>query len=252
MTRRASQIIRIADPQAIVVCPSMGQLWEPQAQQKLQHFAELGGYQYCDVAGIKLYPRSVSDPPESMLELVSTIDKTLHRSGAHPPLWNTGTTYNVTLEKPLDDEQASTYAVRFSLTGLYAHDLNVQRMYFYSWGSSARVPVVLQAEGGAPTQAALDVEQLQNWLDHALIRSRGHGPAIQLPAHVWQCTFTIATPNDPPHTAVIRWTDHGTAATAAGPRAVAVRHLDGTTQDTNATATVTVSERPVLITYQEN
>jgi hypothetical protein len=51
---------------------------------------------------------------------------------------------------------------------------------------------------------------------------------------------------------VIRWTDHGTAATPAGPRAVTVRHLDGTTQDTNATTTVTVSERPVLITYQEN
>jgi endo-1,4-beta-mannosidase len=54
MTRRASQIIRAVDPNAIVVCPSMGQLWEPQAQQKMQRFAELGGYQYCDVAGIKL------------------------------------------------------------------------------------------------------------------------------------------------------------------------------------------------------
>ncbi|MGI5405106.1 hypothetical protein ACQEVG_37895 [Streptomyces sp. CA-135486] len=54
MTRRASRTIRAADPKATVVCPGMGCLWEPDGLQVLQRFAELGGYRYCDAAGIKL------------------------------------------------------------------------------------------------------------------------------------------------------------------------------------------------------
>ncbi|WP_405811459.1 beta-galactosidase [Streptomyces sp. NBC_00210] len=245
MTKRASRIVRAADPRATIVCPGMGQLWAPKGREFLQRFAVLGGYDACDVAGIKLHQRSAVDPPESMLELVTEVDRLLHRAGVQPRLWNTGTTYSIALESPLDEARARAYAVRFFLVGLYARHLNLERMYFYSWGGT-RIPIVLQAEGGPPTSAALAVEQLQRWLAHARSYSCGHGLAIGQPANVWECAFVIEGQASRHH-AVIRWTDSGTAQTAAGPQMRQVQRLDGSSVDLEPGDTVAVSEEPVLL-----
>lgn len=245
MTRRASRIIRAADPKATLVCPGMGQLWTDEGRQMLQRFAAFGGYGYCDVAGIKLYQRSPTDPPESMLELVTTVDRAFHQAGIHPRVWNTGTTYSILLQGSLDETTARNYAVRFFLTGLYARNLNLERMYFYNWGGT-KIPIVLQAVGGVPTRAALAVEQLQRWLVHAGSRSCGHGMAIDLPENVWQCEVTVTKPGDR-HEATIRWTIDGTAETTAGPRVRVVRRLDGTTEAIQPGDAITVTEEPILI-----
>ncbi|MFH9829349.1 helix-turn-helix domain-containing protein [Streptomyces bobili] len=245
MTRRASRIIRAADPKATVVCPGMGRLWEPDALHVLERFAELGGYRYCDVAGIKLYQRTASDPPETMLALTRTVDRVLHHAGVHPPLWSTGTMYEIPLQAPLDRRRAADYAVRFYLVGLYARKVNLQRMYFYNWGGT-KIPIVLQAEGGAPTQAALAVEQLQRWLTHAWIRSCGHGLAVNLADNVWECTFTVTEPQRS-YEATIRWTDSGTAVTTAEPGLGFVHRLDGTTTPVQPGDTVQITEQPILL-----
>ncbi|MEU4833727.1 helix-turn-helix domain-containing protein [Streptosporangium sp. NPDC023615] len=245
MTRRASRIIRAADPEATLVCPGMGQLWTAEGRQAFQRFVALGGYGHCDVAGIKLHQRTPSDPPESMLELVTTVDRAFHQAGIHPRLWNTGTTYSIRLQRPLDETRARNHAVRFFLTGLYARNLNLERMYFYNWGGT-KIPIVLQAVGGVPTHAALAVEQLQRWLVHAHSRSCGHGIAVGMPENVWQCEVTVAKPGDH-HEATIRWTIAGTAETTAGPRVRAVRRLDGTTEAVRPGDTITVTEEPILI-----
>ncbi|WP_063819217.1 helix-turn-helix domain-containing protein [Herbidospora cretacea] len=245
MTRRAGRIIRAADPEATLVCPGMGQLWTAEGRRKLHRFATLGGYDHCDVAGIKLYQRTPSDPPESMLELVTTVDRAFHEAGIHPRLWNTGTTYSIPLQGSLDETRARNYAVRFFLTGLYARNFNLERMYFYNWGGT-KIPIVLQAVGGVPTRAALAVEQLQRWLIHAGSRSCGHGTAIGLPENVWQCEITVTKPGDR-HDATIRWTIGGTAETTAGPGVRAVRRLDGTAETVRPGDSITVTEEPILI-----
>jgi len=239
MTRRANEIIKASDPRVTVVCPGMGELWKPESQRFLQRFAELGGYRYCDVAGVKLFQRTASDPPEDMVDLLAMIDRTFHTAGVHPTLWNTGTTYDIPLQGSLDAERAANYAVRFYLVGMYGTATNLRRMYFYNWGGT-KIPIVLQAEGGAPTKAALAVEQLQRWLAHAQIRSCGHGLAVNQPDNVWQCEFVIDG-----RAAVIRWTRTGTATVDAGPRD-AVHHLDGTV--TESGDTIHLTEQPVLIT----
>ncbi|WP_214408784.1 helix-turn-helix domain-containing protein [Sphaerisporangium fuscum] len=245
MTRRASRIIRSADPKATVVCPGMGQLWTPEGKRVLRRFAELGGYGHCDVASIKLYQRSASDPPETMLELATAVDRTMHEAGVQPRLWNTGTTYSIPLETPLDETRARDYAVRFYLAGLYARDVNLERMYFYNWGGT-KIPIVLQADGGAPTRAALAVEQLERWLAHAAGRSCGRGLAISLPENVWQCEFVV-TESGRRHTTRIRWTISGTAETTAGPRARAVHRLDGGSTPVRPGDPITVTEEPIMI-----
>ncbi|WP_416979808.1 helix-turn-helix domain-containing protein [Streptomyces sp. T028] len=245
MTRRAGRIIRAADPQATVVCPGMGRLWDPDGMDVLRRFAELGGYRHCDVAGVKLYQRTASDPPETMLDLTHKVDEVLHGAGVHPPVWNTGTMYEIPLQDPLDSRRATNYAVRFYLVGLYARKVNIERMYFYNWGGT-RIPIVLQAEGGSPTGAALAVEQLQRWLGHARIRSCSHGLPAGLPSNVWECEFTV-TESQRDHQATIRWTDTGTATTTAGPDVRAVRRLNGSTVLVQPGDPVTITGEPVLI-----
>jgi hypothetical protein len=245
MTRRASGIIRETDPQATVVCPGMGNLETPKGQQMLRQFGALGGYSYCDIAGIKLYQRVSSDPPETMLELAGTADRLFHEAGFHPRLWSTGTMYQIRLQGQLPEDQARNYAVRFFLVGIYARYFNVERMYFYNWGGT-KIPIVLQAVGGAPTQAALAVEKLQSWLAHAQSRSCGHGLPINLPDNVWQCVFTV-TESDRRYDATIRWTQSGTATTTAGPGMKLVRRLDGTATTIEPGDTITVDEEPILI-----
>jgi hypothetical protein len=247
MTRRASALVRAADPKATVVCPGMGQLWTPEGVQALRRFAELGGYNYCDVAGIKLFQQQASDPPETMLELTTTIDHVLHDAGVHPRLWNTGTTYTIPLQGSLDDAKATDYAVRFFLVGLYARNVNLERMYFYNWGGT-KIPIVLQAVGGAPTRAALAVEQLQRWLAHAQSRSCGHGPELNLPGDVWECDFTI-TQADRTYDAAIRWTATGSATSTAEPGVQAVHRLDGSTTPAQPGDTITVTEEPILVEH---
>ncbi|MCG5213074.1 helix-turn-helix domain-containing protein [Streptosporangium soli] len=247
MTRRASRIIKAVDPQANVVCPGMGRLWTSDGRGVMRRFAELGGYTSCDVASVKLHQRTASDPPETMLELAALANRVLHAAGVHPRLWSTGTTYTIPLQDPLDAVTARDYAVRYFLVGLYARDLNLERMYFYNWGST-KIPLVLQGEGGVPTAAALAAEQLQRWLAHAHSRSCGHGNAINLPDNVWQCELTISGDRGTTRPAAVIWTITGTAGTTVR-QAAEVRRLDGTSRRVRPGDTITVGEEPIFIEY---
>ncbi|WP_063757776.1 helix-turn-helix domain-containing protein [Streptomyces fulvoviolaceus] len=247
MTRRASRIIREHDKDATVVCPSITDLWEDASHEYLLRFAEAGAYQYCDAAAVNLYQRSVTDPPETMLEIVRKVERTFQLAGYHLPLWNTGTVQTIQLNDPLDADTAADHAVRFYLTGLYSRI--VERMYFYAWGNS-KIPLVVQAEGQAPTKAGLHVDRLQKWLARAEIRSCGHGAEIGLPENVWQCEFLVPDEHGIPHPARIRWTLSGTADVRAGAGAYRVDHLDGTTRETGAEDAVRITERPLLVRYR--
>ncbi|WP_433383068.1 helix-turn-helix domain-containing protein [Actinoplanes sp. CA-142083] len=243
MTRRASDIIRAADPMATVVCPGMGNLWTEEGQRVLTRFAQLGGYRYCDVAGIKLFQQAASDPPETMLDLLGRVDQLLHDAEVHPRLWNTGTTYTIALQKPLDATTARNYAVRFFLVGLYARNYNLERMYFYNWGGT-KIPIVLQADGGEPTAAARAVDTLQHWLAAAQSRSCGHGSAAGLPENAWQCELIVGT-----RRAAVRWTQSGTATMPVDAPIAAVHHLDGRVDRPSPGAELPLAEDPIFVEY---
>ncbi|MGW2865978.1 helix-turn-helix domain-containing protein [Streptomyces sp. NPDC001205] len=236
MTRRAVEIVRRADPRATLVCPSMGDLWTAVSQRFLLDFAAAGGYRDCDAAGVKLYPRHDGDTPESLVALADLIERTFHLAGVHPALWNTGSAYRVATDRPLDSAQSVAYAVRFYLIGMY---VRYARTYFYNWGGT-KVPLVLQAAGGPPTEAARAVATLQRWLAGARIASCGRGRSAGLPGTVWQCRYALATPVGQPHVpAVIRWTESGTVSLPAGPEVRTVRYLDGRTDAAPRRLTVT-------------
>ncbi|MER6666207.1 helix-turn-helix domain-containing protein [Amycolatopsis japonica] len=244
MTGRAARIVRSLDPDATLVCPSMGQLWQPAGRETLKRFAELGGYDHCDVAGVKLHQRHPADPPETLVNLLREIDDTMHAAGVHPPLWNTGTTYDIPLQEPLPPRRSVDHAVRFYLAGLYGREFGMRRMYFYNWGSS-RLPLVLQVEGTPPTRAALAVETLQRWLGGTRLRGCGQGLPAGLPANVWQCEFVDGADR----LLTILWTHSGSAFTTAGPGAESRTGLDGTVTPLRPGDPVQVTETPALITH---
>jgi hypothetical protein len=246
MTRRASAIIRASDPAATIVCPGMGELWTAEGVSFLRRFAALGGYNYCDVASVKLFQREATDPPETMLDLTATIDRIMHDAGIHPRVWSTGTAYSISTQRPLEQNMARNYAVRFFLVGVYGRKVNLERMYFYNWGGT-KIPLVLQPVGGPPTSAALAVEQLQRWLQQAKSRSCGHGDEANMPGNVWECHFTM-TESGRTYDATIRWTDRGTATTTAGAHAQAVHYLDGSTRTFQPGETIPITEEPALVT----
>lgn len=242
MTRRAKRVLDEVDPNAVLVCPPMGRLWEKEGRALLQRFARLGGYDHCDVAGVKLHQRNASEPPETMVGLLRQTWTAMHEAGVHPRVWNTSTTYDLPSQGTLNDRRASDYAMRFYLVGIYGTSLSLERMYFYNWGST-NLPIVLQPKGGRPTRAALAVEELQRWLARTHTRSCGHGTEAGLPATVWQCVLTA----EDGRTLTIRWTQTGTAETTAGPGSESVRLADGTSRPLRAGDPVEVSETPLLI-----
>lgn len=239
MTVRANKIIKSADRGAGVVCPSMGKLWEGDGRTWFERFAATRAYDHCDAAGVKLHQRQASDPPETLVELTTLIDRTFHKAGVRPKVWNTGTSYDLALAEPLDEDTAADHAVRFYLAGLYGQ---INRMYFYSWGG-VKLPIVLQREGGPPTRAALHVEELQRWLRGAAIEACGHGTAYGLPESAWQCRFRDAEGK----AFLILWTERGSARMPTPPNAREVRQLDGTAQAPGPDLTMT--GRPIFLGF---
>jgi hypothetical protein len=268
MTRRAAEIIRRADPAAILVAPAMGRLWDPSSHRLLERFTELGGYQHCDVASLKLHQHHASDPPETMARLLAAVDLTLHRAGIHPHLWNTGSAYELPLQGTLPPEQARDYAVRFFLMSLYGREFGLQRMYFYTWGNG-RIPLVLEVEGSPPTPAARAVQRLQEWLDGKLLRAVGYGRAAGLPHKVWECLLEATSDGAVDGDAnrdgdangdgtgtgstrqVIRWSESGTAEVPAPDWAGTVHRLDGIREPVRPGAPMRITGEPVLITPPE-
>ncbi|MGH3548832.1 MAG: hypothetical protein ACRDQU_12130 [Pseudonocardiaceae bacterium] len=245
MVRRAAWIIRSEDPAATVVCPSMGHLSEAAGLLFVRRFAELGGYDSCDVAGLKMRWRPADQPPETMAAELAAVHLTLHTAGVGPPLWDTGPDYDVVDQPSVTGGRARDYAVRFYLMGLYGRDLDLERAYFYDWGG-VRIPIVLQIEGEAPTPAARAIDQLQRWLAGTSIRGCGHGHAADLPDNVWQCEFTGST--DENQNKIVIWAVTSAADIAIGSRGAIVHRLDGTVTQVAPNGTTRITEDPVLIT----
>lgn len=242
MVRRAAGIIRHADPGATVVCPSMERAGEPAGKDFVRRFAALGGYRFCDVAGLKLRQRPGAEPPEQLYEQVRTAYETLHSAGAGIALWNTGPAYDIPHGPRLTGARAADYAVRTYLVGLAARDLHLERTYLYSWGGT-RVPVVLQAERRPPTAAARAVGQLQDWLAGASTVGCGHGPAAGLPGAVWRCDFR--RPGGAGQESVL-WAGEGRTAVPVPADAVAVARIGGRQEPLHG-RTLTVTGTPVLV-----
>jgi hypothetical protein len=82
----------------------------------------------------------------------------------------------------------------------------------------------------------------------AQVTSCGHGPAIDLPPHVWQCRFLLPAGTASTR-ASIMWTHEGDATINAAADMTSAHRLDGTSTPVSPGAFLTISEEPVLFRY---
>jgi hypothetical protein len=238
MTEIGSRAIREVAPDATVVCPGFGELWDPGNHVFMERFAEMGGYDHCDAGGVKLHPRKATDPPETMFELGADIERTLHRAGANPAMWNTGVSYENPFEPKVEPELAADHAIRSYLVSIW---MWYERVYFYSWGGD-RVPIPLQAAGFPPMKAGQYLGEFQEWIRGARISSCGHGRGALLPENVWQCRFDRDGSRF-----VIRWTHEGTAWLPPEPGTESVQQLNGARTLVEPGQPMEITGRPVLL-----
>ncbi|MGH4031512.1 helix-turn-helix domain-containing protein [Actinomycetota bacterium Odt1-20B] len=248
MVRHAAGIIESIDPGATVVCPSIGRLWEAAGQDFLRAFMRAEGYRDCDVAAFKLHPRRADGPPEEIIELAARARRILYEKDLGIPIWNTGPGKDVATVGPLGPRRGADYAVRFYLAGLYSRFYDVERMYFYSWGSTA-VPVVVQTPVGPPTEAARRIGLLRGWLAGASVTDCGRGAKVRLPGDAYECRFERGQERF-----AIRWTASGgehAVAVPLGAGARRVRTLDGAERAARPGERLRFGEEPVLVTYRK-
>lgn len=252
MVRRAARIIRRADPSAKLACPSFGKLWEPEGRALLTKFVRTGAYQFCDAAALKLHPRRAGGPPEEMIELAAKTENIFRKNSANQRVWNTGPGAEIDDGAKLSDQRANDYAVRFYLVGLYIHKSNVDRMYFYAWGSR-NIPLVVQLVGGRPTEAGRRIGRLHGWLAGTRITSCGKGRGMGLPDGVFECVFRRGQDHEPDAAGpwlAVRWTQHGRASGRLGEGAHLLRRMDGGSERVRPGERVEYGETPVLVEYR--
>ncbi|NGO13602.1 helix-turn-helix domain-containing protein [Streptomyces sp. HC44] len=254
MVRRAARIIKRADPDAKVACPSFGKLWEPEGRALFKKFVRTGAYEFCDAAALKLHPRRADGPPEEIIELAAQAEDIFRESneGQRVRVWNTGPGAEIDDGARLSDRRANDYAVRFYLVGLYIRKSNVDRMYFYAWGGR-NIPLVVQLVGGRPTEAGRRIGRLHGWLADKRITSCGKGSGVGLPDGVFECVFRRGQDREPDAVGpwlAVRWTQHGRASSRLSKGAYLLRRMDGSSERVRAGKRVEYGETPVLVEYR--
>lgn len=245
MVERAARIIRRVDPEARVACPSFGHLRSERGRSLLRKFVRTGAADSCDAFALKMPPRKPSGPPEETIELAKDVNELLGEEGVTDmDLWNTGPDIDIVGAKQFDARRARDYAVRFYLSGLFARQWGMRRMYFYNWGSTG-LPIVVQPVGGRPAEAGLRMGRLARWLQDASIASCGEGRRSGMADGAYTCRFERDG-----RTLRVYWTTRGRAEVTLEQGAHRLRHMDGRTARARAGDRISFGEEPVLVEYR--
>jgi hypothetical protein len=159
LTREAARIIHQADPQAIVVSPSVtgsyGVKW-------FADFIQKGGGQDVDVIGYHFYV--TPKPPEQIVPLVQSVRQILSDNGlGNKPLWNTETGWLDSARFDSNETAAGFLARAFVLgwaTGL-------QRFYWYAWDNHKVSLKTVEDDSKTMTPAGMAYGTIEKWLTGA-------------------------------------------------------------------------------------
>jgi len=176
MTRRAHDILKSIDPQALLVSPSATKGAE--GLKWLNEFLTEGGGRYIDVIGYHLY----SQTPESMAQLIGQVKQSMSSHGvASLPLWNTETGW--AKPKPFPSpELGAAYVARAYLLNWAS---GVQRVYWYAWDNHGFVSIeTTEADETTLTPAGRAYGVIWSWLVGSQLRS-----CDMTVDHTWTCTL---------------------------------------------------------------
>lgn len=166
LTKRAYDIIKSVDKNALVVAPSTGtRLGGPFKRFYPQYLAELKARNWpVDVFAAHTYPASVGTPVDRAY--LARVWQSYLRAANVPnlPLWDTENNFGLAGPGPtnpdqdINGEQAAAWTAR---TYLDALRLGISRVYWYSWGPDLDL-VGIQMNTGSPGAKAYAT--LQDWI----------------------------------------------------------------------------------------
>jgi len=186
MAKDASEIIKRADPGALILTP------EPAANSRqkatdaaiefLDEYLSKGGGKYTDVVAFHLYANAVSEHPvpEDVSRIVGRVKEELakHPEVAGKPLWITECSWGKTEDTNWSrEDEASGFLVRFVVMAAWER---VARIYWYGWD----VPTGTLWWQGRSLPASEAFKGVQKWL---IGRSVSNCTDRD---HVWSCDLT--------------------------------------------------------------
>jgi len=185
MAHRAYDIIKAAQPNALVLTPSATWTTTSPAQWFRQYFAT-GGGAYADVIAFHGYVGPVPEGIVSDIQNVRIAAKTFGLE--HKPIWDTESSWGVDAKVPNDSDRANFLARSYILHV----SQGVQRFYWYAWDGSdgAKAPPTkswgtLWDSGNGPDPAARAYGTIFRWLSGAQL------PVLCSAAtSVWQCKLS--------------------------------------------------------------
>lgn len=193
LTAVASQVIRQAAPQAVVVGPAMT-IRTPAQRRWMQRFyrERVDGRRvasYVDAVALNPFAHQAGSP-EASYRLVRGARARLARIGVRKPLWVNEINYGVagagertSTQYPVD--QQSAYVVR---TYALMAAAGVARTYWLGWFATDTMAVDLTDSSGRMAPPGRAWARVRGWLDAA--RFGGCAPGLRgLPARVWTCSL---------------------------------------------------------------
>lgn len=163
MTREAFQIIKRADPGALVVSPSATVESGP---QYLDDFLKKGGGNSVDVVGYHFYVRA--NPPEAIVDMAKRVEDILRANRVDKPLWNTEMGWAAPKPFP-SDELGAAYVSRALILAWAA---GVSRFYWYAWDNHSFVTLeMVEMDDVTPKPASKAYAAIEHWLVGAVVRS---------------------------------------------------------------------------------
>lgn len=176
LAQHAYSIIKLADPSAVILCPSSTD-GSSKVETFLNAYFVAGGLSSTDAVAFHGY---VGSKPEEVLYLISRVKATMASNGiAGKPIWDTEGGWG------LD----SSLAGPNNGPGFLARELLLQwsngisRVYWYAW-NNASWGTLWKTDGIQPSGVAYG--QVYSWIEGATIDS----PCTMASDSTWTCTFT--------------------------------------------------------------
>jgi hypothetical protein len=174
LTHEAFQVIKRADPGALVVSPSCTVESGP---PYLDDFLKKGGGNSVDVIGYHFYVRA--NPPEAIPDMATRIEDILRANKVDKPLWNTEMGWAAPKPFP-SDELGAAYVARALILSWAA---GIRRFYWYAWDNHSFVTLeMVERDDLTMKPASKAYATVEQWLGGAIVRSCESDPANN-----WAC-----------------------------------------------------------------
>jgi hypothetical protein len=160
LARRAYQIIKEEDPEAIVVSPSPA---KAVSISWLSQFVRAGGMNHVDVVGYHFY--TDTKKPEDLIGLVKLVRNVLVSQGITKPLWNTesGVAHDNTSNSGLDVGPAA-HVARWLILGAC---LGLERFHYYAWDNGELG--LFDPKQISMLQQGVAYAQVEKWLEASVM-----------------------------------------------------------------------------------